>query len=42
MIVAGNKKPECALMAVIKGYYRMKTVAVINIKVNFLIRDIPQ
>lgn len=35
-----NRKP--ALMAVIKGYYGRKTVAVINIKVNFLIRDIPQ
>lgn len=35
-----NQKP--ALMAVIKGYYGRRTAAVISIKVNFLIRDIPQ
>lgn len=42
MNVSGNKKPESCINGSKKGYYGRRTAAVINIKVNFLIRDIPQ
>lgn len=42
MNVAGNKKPETCINGSNKSYYGRRTAAVISIKVNFLIRDIPQ